>query len=209
MKIRHTLYTFSLFAAAFLLGPVAIAQPGPPPGRGRGNAPPPAREGAPQLGPLEAGQHGRWWLNPETAQKLSLTADQQKKMDDVFQQHRLTLVDLNASVQKAEIGLEPLLAAESPDEPKILAQIDRAAQARAELEKAHARMLLGLRRVLTLDQWKKLDQWRKLKADAAAGLSGRGPEGRGEGGPGEPPPPPGPPSRGGNQSDPPPPPNRR
>jgi Spy/CpxP family protein refolding chaperone len=72
-------------------------------------------------------------------------------------------VDLNASVQKAEIGLEPLLAAEQPDERKILAQIDRAAQARAELEKAHARMLPGLRRVLTQDQWTK------LKADAGRG----------------------------------------
>jgi Spy/CpxP family protein refolding chaperone len=114
-------------------------------------------------------------------QKLSLTADQQKKMDDIFQQHRLTLVDLNAAVQKAELTLEPLLAAEQPDEAKIIAQIDRAAQARTELEKAHARMLLGLRRVLTLDQWKK------LQADAAqhGGRGGR----RGDEGPGQPPPP--------------------
>jgi hypothetical protein len=37
------------------------------------------------------------------------------------------------------------------------------------MEKAHARMLLGLRRVLTQDQWKK------LKTDAAAGRGGRGP----------------------------------
>jgi hypothetical protein len=52
--------------------------------------------------------------------------------------------------------MEPLLAADQPDEGKILAQIDRVAQARAELEKANARMLLGLRRVLTSDQWKTL-----------------------------------------------------
>lgn len=52
--------------------------------------------------------------------------------------------------------MAPLLAADQPDEGKILAQIDRVAQARAELEKANARMLLGLRRVLTPDQWKTL-----------------------------------------------------
>ncbi len=39
----------------------------------------------------------------------------------------------------------------------MLAQIDRIAQARAELDKAHARMLLGFRAVLTLEQWKKLE----------------------------------------------------
>ena len=38
----------------------------------------------------------------------------------------------------------------------MLAEIDRVAQIRAELEKANARMLLGLRRVLTQDQWQKL-----------------------------------------------------
>jgi Spy/CpxP family protein refolding chaperone len=52
--------------------------------------------------------------------------------------------------------MEPLLAADQPDEGKILAQIDRLAQARAELEKANARMFHGLRRVLTPEQWKTL-----------------------------------------------------
>jgi Spy/CpxP family protein refolding chaperone len=89
-------------------------------------------------------------------QRLGLTSDQQKKMDDVFQQSRLKLIDLNAAVQKEELIMEPLVGAEQPDEAKIVAQIDKVAQARAELEKANARMLLGIRRVLTQDQWNKL-----------------------------------------------------
>jgi Spy/CpxP family protein refolding chaperone len=99
---------------------------------------------------------GRWWNNPQMVQKLSLTADQQKKMDDIFQQNRLRLIDLNANVQREEVTMEPLMAADTPDEPKILAQIDKIAQARAELEKANARFLLGIRRILTQEQWKKL-----------------------------------------------------
>src|SRR5271168_4111497 len=102
------------------------------------------------------GPHGRWWNNPEFAQKLGLTADQQKRMEAVFQQNRPSLMDLSGTVHKEETAMEPLLAADQPDEGKILAQIDRVAQARAELEKANARMLLGLRRVLTPDQWKTL-----------------------------------------------------
>jgi Spy/CpxP family protein refolding chaperone len=77
-------------------------------------------------------------------------------MDEIFQQHRLKLIDLNASLQKEEAILEPLVEADQPDESKIVAQIDRVAQSRAELEKANARMLLGIRRVLNPDQWKKL-----------------------------------------------------
>jgi len=56
--------------------------------------------------------------------------------------------------------MEPLIESDQPDEGKILSQIDAVAQARAELEKAHARMLLGIRRVLTQDQWKKLQTFR-------------------------------------------------
>jgi Spy/CpxP family protein refolding chaperone len=105
---------------------------------------------------LHTGPRGRWWSNPEMAQKLGLTSDQVKRMDDIFQQNRLRLIDLNAAVQREEVIMEPLVAADQPDEAKILAQIDKVAQARAELEKANARFLLGIRRVLNADQWKKL-----------------------------------------------------
>jgi Spy/CpxP family protein refolding chaperone len=138
------------------------APPQPAPGGGfhpnmpgrRAGAPMPPRAGRP---PMErAMPQGRWWNNPQMVQKLSLTADQQKKMDDIFQQNRLRLIDLNANVQREEVTMEPLMAADTPDEPKILAQIDKIAQARAELEKANARFLLGIRHILTQEQWKKL-----------------------------------------------------
>jgi len=99
----------------------------------------------------------RWWRNPATAQYVGLTSDQQKKMDDVFQQYRLKLTGLNAELERQEIVLEPLVDAEPLDEAKITAQIDRVAQARAELEKANGRMLLGIRKLLTPDQWTKLN----------------------------------------------------
>ena len=102
------------------------------------------------------GPPGRWWTDPALVQKLGLTADQQKRIDTEFQQSRLKLIDLSAALQKEEAIMEPLLEADRPDESQVLAQIDRVAQARAELEKANARMLLGFRSVLTQDQWKKL-----------------------------------------------------
>jgi len=111
---------------------------------------------APMERAFHLGPRGRWWNNPDFVKKLSLTPDQQKKMEAVFEQSRPSLTDLSATVRKEEMAMEPLLSADQPDESKILAQIDRVAQARAELEKSYARMLLGLRRVLTPDQWKTL-----------------------------------------------------
>jgi Spy/CpxP family protein refolding chaperone len=99
---------------------------------------------------------GTWWNNSDMVTRLNLTKDQQKKMDDIFQQFRLTLIDLNASLSKEELIMDPLIAAERLDEVKILAQIDRIAQARAELEKANSRMLLAIRQSLTVEQWTKI-----------------------------------------------------
>jgi len=170
-----------LFAGAVALAqqppqPPQPAQPPQPPqqgigpgvGRGMGMG---RGYGAPQpgRGSMERGM-GRWWKNPEMVEKLGVTADQQKKMDDIFQQHRLKLIDLTASVEREEVILEPMMQADQPDEARIVAQIDKVAQARAELEKANARMLLGIRRVLTPDQWKKLQ--------AEAPRPGRGPGGQ-------------------------------
>ena len=107
---------------------------------------------------LQPGLPDRWWKNPATAQSLGLTSDQLKKMDDVFQQSRLKLIDLIAALEREEVTLEPLVAAEPLDESRITAQIDRVAQARAGLEKANGRMLLGIRKLLTPEQWSKLSQ---------------------------------------------------
>lgn len=99
---------------------------------------------------------GPWWHAASYVQALALTAEQQKKLDEVLHESRLRLIPLEAALQVQETIMEPLMAADQVDEAKILAQIDRVAQARADLEKANARMLLGIRQVLTLEQWTRL-----------------------------------------------------
>ena len=47
---------------------------------------------------------------------------------------------------------------DQPNEAQILAQIDKVAQARAELEKANARFLLAIRGKLTPEQWKQMQE---------------------------------------------------
>jgi Spy/CpxP family protein refolding chaperone len=124
-----------------------------------------------------------WWKNPDIAQKLNLSDDQKKKMDDIFQQSRLQLIDLKANVERQEALLEPMLAANPPDTNKVLAQIDQVASARAELEKAVGRMLLNIRSVLTADQWTKLQAERSNFRRKFDGRGSDGPGGFGPGGP--------------------------
>jgi protein CpxP len=130
---------------------------------------------------------GRWWNNPAIAQQIGLTDDQKKKMDDIFQQHRLKLIDLDAAVRKQEVVMQPMIEADQPDEAKILAQIDAIAQARADLEKENARMLFGIRSVLTPDQWKKAKTLARERGDRGGpGMRDRrGGPGGPNGGPGQ------------------------
>ena len=165
LTILKTTLLVSALSGWALAQPSADAAPQAPPAPAVAPAPPapppPPRTPQPGHGPLRGmmmpGPAGKWWDNPELARRLNLTADQQKKMDDVFQQNRLRLIDLHAALEKEEAILEPLIEAPSPDDAKALPQIDRVAQARAELEKANARLLLGLRHVLAPEQWKMLD----------------------------------------------------
>ena len=137
-------------------------------------------QGGGMMGPLHApGMNGKWWNNTELAKKLNLTDQQVQQMEQIFQQYRLKLIDQRATVEKAEVTLQPMLEADRPDETQVLAQIDKVAQGRAELEKLNARMLLGIRQVLTADQWKQLKsempqpRMRRMGPDAQPGFGGR------------------------------------
>lgn len=99
---------------------------------------------------------GTWWRNPEVVSRIGLTADQTKRIDEIFLQSRVQLIDLHASLEKEELLLEPLMNANPVDQAKALAQIGKIADTRAELEKTDAKMLLGIRAVLNADQWTKL-----------------------------------------------------
>jgi Spy/CpxP family protein refolding chaperone len=92
--------------------------------------------------------------------KIGVSDEQVQNIEKIFQDHRLQLIDLHAACEKQEAILEPLIEAGQPDESQVDAQIDNVAQARANLEKSNTRMLLAIRRVLTVEQWKKLKDLR-------------------------------------------------
>lgn len=169
---------FSL-AAILSAGMMAAAQgPGPGPGGpGFGMHRPPMERALGLNG-------GRWWNNQDMIEKLKLTEDQRKAMDQILLDHQKELIDKRADVEKAEVDMEPLMQDDQPNEARVLAQIDKVAQARAELEKANARFLLAIRGKLSPDQWKG------LKAARAEHMQRRGwrPGGGGNGPQGPPPP---------------------
>lgn len=105
---------------------------------------------------IRRGGMGRWWKDAQLVKELGLNDAQVQQIEKIFLDTRLKLVDLKGNLEKAEIQLDPMMNAAQPDETAVLAQIDKVAAARAELEKANARMQFAIRRVLNADQWQKL-----------------------------------------------------
>ena len=103
---------------------------------------------------------GRWWNDATIAQTVGLSVAQIKKMDETFNGARDHLIDLDGAVRKAEGGLQPLLESDPTEELDDYACLKALRQAKAELEKSNAQMLLDIRLQLTHDQWTKLASMR-------------------------------------------------
>lgn len=114
--------------------------------------------GAGTHGPIKMGPPGRWWDDKKFAKNIGITQDQQKRMDDAFAANRATLVARYESLREAQAKLDAVSHAAKPPEGAVFTEIDRVAQARAELEKVNTHMLLQIRSELTPDQIGKLEE---------------------------------------------------
>lgn len=111
---------------------------------------------------------GAWWKNSEVVQELALSQEQVSQIEQAFFEHRLKLIDLKAAVEREETRLQPLMEADQIREAEIAAQIEKVVSARGSLEVANVMMMVSIRKVLTVDQWKKLEamqQERRAKFD--------------------------------------------
>jgi TonB family protein len=107
-------------------------------------------------GPQAPSAGGAWWTDENVQQQLGLTEDQKTRIQRAYENHRQTLLSNTELVQKEESSLAKLLQADPIDRNAILQQIDRVAQARAELERTNSAMTLEMREVLTRPQWMQL-----------------------------------------------------
>lgn len=111
--------------------------------------------GGRQLGPP-----GRWWDDKHFVKDLKLRPDQQRRMDAAFEENRAGLLRHYEILQGEEARLAGLTRAMPLDQQALYTQIDRVAQARAELEKANTHLQLQLRSEMDADQVMRLEQHR-------------------------------------------------
>jgi Spy/CpxP family protein refolding chaperone len=100
-----------------------------------------------------ASQGFKWWQSDEYRRELGLTADQTKRLEDIFQSAVPTLKAQKKTLDQVEAEFEKLI--ERGGDAAVMEQVNHLETARAELSKSRTWMLLRMRQVLTTDQWAK------------------------------------------------------
>jgi Spy/CpxP family protein refolding chaperone len=95
----------------------------------------------------------KWWQSDLYKRELGLTAEQSRRLEDIFQAAAPTLRIQKKALDQAETEFERLV--EKGDDGAVMEQVGRVEIARAELNKSRMMMLLRMRRALTTDQWAK------------------------------------------------------
>lgn len=104
--------------------------------------------------PMSAAAQGfKWWQSDVYKKELGLTAEQVRRLEETFQKALPTLKAQKSALDAAEARFERLV--EAGDDSAAMEQVNIVEATRAELNKTRALMLLGMRKLLTRDQWAK------------------------------------------------------
>ena len=103
---------------------------------------------------LSAGQQGfKWWQSDLYKKELQLTAEQTRRMEEIFQKAMPQLKVQKSVLDEAEAKFERLV--EKGEDAAVMEQINVVEAARAELNKGRTLMLYGMRKAMTRAQWAK------------------------------------------------------
>jgi len=135
------------------------------------------------VGPLAANDFdlppGKWWENQRFINHVGLADEQQDQIREVVFAHARRMIDLKADVDKAGLDLAESVDQQDFDPAPVRAAYAVFQTARQKLENERFEMLLGVRQILTYEQWQKIEEIkRRMKQNRS---QERRPGARGEG----------------------------
>ena len=101
---------------------------------------------------------GKWWRRAEVIKELSLSADQQDRLDEVFRVAANELIDAKAAVDKLQIALRGEIDRTQLRRGEIERIGGQLHEARGRLFNRELMMLVDMRGVLNDNQWNRLRQ---------------------------------------------------
>lgn len=113
-----------------------------------------------------AGQ-SKWWTSEEYQRELGLTAEQVKRVEEIFQAALPGLMAQKKALDHAELEFERLM--ERGSDSDVMEQVELVETARKELAVSRSLMLVKMRQTLTKDQWIRLGALQRKAAERERG----------------------------------------
>jgi hypothetical protein len=99
---------------------------------------------------------GKWWRRAEVITFLSLSAEQQDRLENVFTSSAAELIDLRSEVEKQSIALRAALDRPQLDREQLQRISQRLNDARGRQFQRELMMLVDMRSVLRDEQWNRM-----------------------------------------------------
>jgi len=99
---------------------------------------------------------GKWWRREAVVQQLQLTAEQQGKLDEIFNGAANDLIDARAEVEKLQISLRAEIERPQLRRQEIQKIAVRLGEARGKQFEHEVMMLVDMRGVLNDSQWTRM-----------------------------------------------------
>ena len=138
-------------------------------------------------------QNFAFWKVEKIVEKLSITPDQVRQLEDIHYTFQTDSVDPEARLKKSRLELDHLLSQATYSDENIGGLVDEISASSSERIKLGLNKQIAIRKILTPEQWSQLQQMREnrgrkmrlgKKRSGGSGEGGRGHsgEGRGRGG---------------------------
>jgi len=101
---------------------------------------------------------GKWWRRPEVIKELTLSAEQQDRLDEVWRVAANDLIDAKAAVEKLQIALRGEIDRTQLRRAEIERLGTQLHEARGKLFTRELMMLVDMRSVLNDNQWNRFRQ---------------------------------------------------
>jgi Spy/CpxP family protein refolding chaperone len=116
--------------------------------------------------PVAGAQPGSGAMKKRVLREIGLNEGQIQKVMELTYAADRAKVDIHASVEKARMDLQQMMAADQPDRNKVFPQIEAIGKLEVELHKNRIGLMLEIRKLVTPEQWEKLEMiWAKHRMD--------------------------------------------
>lgn len=99
---------------------------------------------------------GRWWHSPMIAERLNLSENEVQRLENVFDDSRIRMIEYKNKVEAEQVRLQALLEKRNLDEKAIRIQNRKLEEARTALANERTAFVLEVRKIIGHQRFQQL-----------------------------------------------------